>query len=78
MRNRNLLVVLKGEFMSRSAIEQQVENINCILFMVESTEKFCTAHELVNRNHITSNSKKILREAHYTRLRPFRFLINKN
>jgi hypothetical protein len=64
--------------MSERAIEQQVENINCILFMAESTEKFCTAHELVNRNRITSRPDKILKETRYPRLRPFRFLINKN
>jgi len=78
MSNRNLLVLLKDEFMSEQAIEQEVDCINAILMMTESSEQFCIAHELVNRNRITSNQIKILRESHYARLRPFRFLINKN
>lgn len=41
-------------------------------------EQFCNAHELVNRNHITSQKKKIIKESHRFALRPFRFLINKN
>ena len=78
MKNRNLLVVLKSGFMSEEAIEQQVEFINTILFTVESADRFCIAHELVDRNRITSDRNKILKEANYRNLRTFRFLINKN
>jgi hypothetical protein len=52
--------------------------LNQILSMAESKEHFCTAHELVNRNHITNNRKKIWNESRRPELRPFRFLINKN
>jgi hypothetical protein len=78
VKNRNLLVVLKSGFMSEEAIEQQVDSINNILYQVESAELFCTAHELVDRNRITSNPNKLLRESSYRNLRTFRFLINKN
>ena len=78
VKNRNLLVVLKSGFMSEAAIEQQVECINTILFTVESADPFCIAHELVDRNRITSNRNKIHKEANYRNLRPVRFLINKN
>jgi hypothetical protein len=78
MPNRDLLVLLKSEFMSQKAIEQEVEYLNDMLRTTESDEQFCKAHELVDRNRITSQSKKILKAIRYTELRPFRFLINKN
>jgi hypothetical protein len=76
--NRDLLVLLKNEFASQRAIEQEVESINHILVRAESLEQFCRAHELVDRNRITSRAKRILRAARYAELKPFRFLINKN
>ncbi len=78
MPNRDLLVLLKSEFMSQQALEQEVECLNDMLRCVESDEQFCIAHELVDRNHITSRPKHILRAIHFTELKQFRFLINKN
>ena len=78
MPNRDLLVLLKSEFMSQQAIEQEVECLNDMLRCTESDEQFCIAHELVDRNHITSNSKKILKVVRFTELKQFRFLINRN
>ena len=78
MPNRDLLVLLKSEFMSQQAIEHEVECLNDMLRRSESDEQFCIAHELVDRNRITSKSKKILRAIRYTELKQFRFLINKN
>ena len=76
--HRDILVLLKNEFMSDDALQQEVEMLNTLLAQAEASESFCTAHELVDRNKITSRKKKILKEAHYKTLRPFRFLINKN
>ncbi|HEY6504421.1 MAG TPA: hypothetical protein VIZ28_10645 [Chitinophagaceae bacterium] len=76
--NRDLLVLLKDEFASQRAIEQEVENINDMLAQAECPERFCMAHELVVRNRITSKPKKILRAIRCVELKPFRFLINKN
>ncbi|MFC0773747.1 hypothetical protein ACFEL9_12455 [Terrimonas sp. R1] len=78
MPNRDLLVLLKSEFMSQQAIEHEVECLNDMLRRSESDEQFCIAHELVDRNRITSRPKKILRAVRYTELKKFRFLINKN
>lgn len=75
---RNLLVLLKNEFMSEQAIEQEVECLNSLLLETESKEAFCIAHELVDRNYITRKKRKILKETRYYYLRPFRFLINRN
>lgn len=76
--NRDIMVMLKHEFMTEHAIQQEVETLNKLLAQTESLESFCRAHELVDRNRITSKAKKILKESHFYNLRPFRFLINKN
>ena len=76
--NRDLLVLLKNEFASQQAIEHEVECLNHILIKAESLEQFCMAHELVERNCITSRPKKILQAIRFNELKPFRFLINKN
>ena len=75
---RNLLMLLKNQFMSQQAIEHEVECLNEILFETESPEHFYIAHELVDRNRITSRPDKILNAVRYPELKPFRFLINKN
>jgi len=64
--------------MSEEAIEKEVKYLKKILSATDSSEQFCISNELVNRNRITTNKKKILKECQYYRLRPFRFLINKN
>lgn len=76
--NRDLLVLLKNQFMNQRAIDHEVECLNDMLRMAESDEQFCIAHELVDRNRITSKTKKILNAIRYSELKPFRFLINKN
>jgi hypothetical protein len=76
--NRNLLVIFNTGLLDEKALEQEVKCLNKILLHSKSPEQFCIAHELVDRNRITSKKKKILRESRYFQLRPFRFLINKN
>ena len=76
--SRDILVLLKNELLTEQDMEHEVEALNTILKQVESDKSFCIAHELVNRNRITSNSKKILKESRFFLMRPFRFLINKN
>jgi len=75
---RDILVLLKNEFMNEQAIEQEMGCLNKLLRNAESPEEFCIAHELVNRNHITSKPHKILLAIRSSALKPFRFLINKN
>lgn len=76
--NREILVVVKHDFVSQSAIEKEMEGLNEICTVIESAKNFCTAHELVNRNRITQNKKKILNAVKYPELKPFVFLITKN
>ena len=77
-RQRDLLVLLRNEFMSEQAIEQEVENLNSILLEVESTESFCISHELVTRHRITSRKNRIIRATQQIVLPSFYFLLNKN
>ena len=73
-KGRNLLVLFKNKFSSK----QEADCLQMILLSTESPEKFCIAHELVDRNRITSKNKTILKESRLNPLRTFRFLINKN
>lgn len=76
--NRSLFILFKNEFMSEQAIEHEVENLQFILSCVDSDDQFCLANELVDRNKITDDPRKILKEALQIRLKPFRFIVNKN
>ena len=76
--DRDLLVLLKNEFMSRQAIEQEVEYLHEILLKTERSEEFCRAHELVHRNRITQKADKLLQAFRQSGLKPFWFFISKN
>lgn len=49
-----------------------------LLSTTERPTHFCNAHELVMRNYITRNCKKIWKETRKEKLKTFYFLINKN
>lgn len=70
----NLVVFFHHAFI----VEQEEERLYKIILEIESPEQFCIAHELLDRNRIISNKKKIIKESRLVELRPFRFLINKN
>jgi hypothetical protein len=74
----NLLLVFRNGFMTEQEYEAEVELISHILRIAWTNENFCTVHELLDRNRITSNPQRIDRESRHYQLRPFRFLINKN
>jgi hypothetical protein len=78
MPTRDLLVLLKNEFMSQGALDHEVECLNDILRTAESDDQFCVAHELVDRNRITARPRKIMKAIRFSELKAFRFLINKN
>ncbi|MEO7924205.1 MAG: hypothetical protein ABIR30_11055 [Chitinophagaceae bacterium] len=76
--NHHMLVLFKSRYFSEEAIEQEMECISGILLAAAIHDQFFIANELVDRNRISSNPKKIARESRYYRLRSFRFLLNKN
>ena len=65
-------------FHSGIITENEAAFLRKLILSTETSEQFCKAHELVNRNRITSSKKKIMKEYSLFQLRPFRFLINKN
>ena len=75
---RDLLVLMKHDFINEHAIDREVESLNRILQQIETPHQFCIAHELVDRNYITSSVRRLLDVIHCIELKPFRFLINKN
>ena len=78
--NRDLLVLLRDEFMSEQAIEHEVEQLNEMLLHVESVNNFCLAHEVIdmNRYKIFHRHKFIMQVVNQKELKPFQFLCNKN
>ncbi|WP_114789764.1 hypothetical protein U0035_10545 [Niabella yanshanensis] len=75
---RDIILVIKDDAIQPRSIDTQVECLNYVIACVENREGFCRAHELVNRNRITSSKRKILSAVKNERLKPFRFLLNKN
>ncbi len=75
-----MLVLVKDEHMNEHLMEQELEQLNDLLFHFETIESFCVAHEVFDINkHKTLYKKdtmqKIVRQKD---LRPFVFICNKN
>ena len=77
-RSGNLLVIFTTGWLNEEATRREEKHLLEILSRIETPEQFCIAFELVDRNRITRKKNKVLKEARNYRLRPFRFLINKN
>jgi hypothetical protein len=78
--DRDLLVLMKDEFATEQFMEQELEQLNSLLFHYETVDNFCIAHEVfdINKYKIIRKSKSIQRIARQQELRPFQFLCNKN
>ena len=78
--NRDLLVLVKDEFDSEKSMEKELEQLNKILFAVETTTTFCIVNEILdfNRYKVLSSPKKVLKVLQQEELKPFQFIYNKN
>ncbi len=76
--NRNIMMLLKIEFLTEQKVEQEVEQLNEILLKTETPDNFCIVHELAQRISITRKRKKLLDVFRQSELKAFWFLINKN
>ena len=79
--NRDLLVMFRQYAMSDKEMEQEVLQLNKILFTAERLDNFVAAHEVldINRYKIINNPvliKKMIRQRKYDK--PFVFFSNKN
>ena len=77
--NRDLIILAKDGVTDAAAFERQVQAIHEILYLVEGTQQFCQAHEVIDINHYRIIQKNYLvRKIISDRIKPFVFLFNKN
>jgi len=78
--NRDLLVLVKDENINEQLMEQELEQLNNLLFRFETIESFCMAHEVFDINkHKTLYKKDSLQKlVRQKELKPFVFICNKN
>lgn len=78
--NRDLLVLLKDEYMSEHAIEREVERLNALLFTVESFDNISVALEMIdlNKYKIIRERRVIMQALKEKEPRPFVFMNNMN
>jgi hypothetical protein len=78
--DRDLLVLVKDEYVNDRLMEKELEQLNNLLFHYETVENFCVAHEVfdVNRFKIVTKPKGIQKILQQKKLNPFQFICNKN
>lgn len=78
--NRDLLVLVKDDRLDKDAIEFELEQLNQLLFVFETVDNFCVAHEVfdLNKYRIIHNAKKVRLAMSQKELKPFVFISNKN
>jgi hypothetical protein len=78
--NRDLLVLVKDDRLDKEAIEFELEQLNQLLYVFETVDNFCVAHEVfdLNKYKIIHNAKKIRQVMKHKELKPFVFIFNKN
>jgi len=78
--NRDLLVLVKDECSDKKEIENELEQLNQLLFHCETLENFCLAHEVfdMNRYKILHQPAVIQKLINQKEVKPFVFISNKN
>lgn len=78
--NRDLLVLVKDDLSNKLSIENEIEQLNEILFRTETIENFCIASEVfdMNRFRIIESHKELARVFSQRTLKPFQFICNMN
>jgi hypothetical protein len=79
-KNRDLLVLLKDDFRTEQAIENELERLNELLLRTETILNFCVANEILdfNRYKVYQEYNKIVKVLSQDKLKPFQFICNKN
>lgn len=78
--NRDLLVLVKDDHLDKDAIEFELEQLNQLLFVFETVDNFCVAHEVFdfNKYKVIHNARTIRQLLKQKELKPFVFISNKN
>ena len=71
---------MKDEYATEQFMEQEVEQLNNLLFHYETLDNFCTAHEVfdINKSKIIRKRQNIQQIARKQELKSFQFFCNKN
>ena len=79
-RYRDLLVLTKKELMNQQELEHEIELLNDLFYLVESSDALCIANEVidVNRNKVICKLQDVKRILKESKLKPFVFISNKN
>jgi hypothetical protein len=80
MPNRDLLVLVKDEFLGPESMETELERINKLLMSFETVDNLCVAHEIfdMNRYKMLRKLNAVRKVVEQKQLKPFVFVINKN
>ena len=78
--NRDLLVFTKKEMMNQHELERQIELLNDLFYLVETSNAAYIANEVidVNRNKVITKVTHVKNILQAQQLRPFVFISNKN
>jgi hypothetical protein len=78
--NRDLLVLVKDEYLNNDEMEFELQQLNQLLLNFETLDNFCLAHEIfdLNRYKIIHNARFIQKVIKQKELKPFEFICNKN
>ncbi len=78
--DRDLLVLVKDEYMNEGFIEQELAKLNEMLFRYETFDTFCAVHEIFDliKYKIITTPRHMQAVIRQKELKPFLFLCNKN
>lgn len=78
--NRDLLVLVKDEFLNEESMEFELEQLNNMLLHFETIDNLCAAHEIVdmNRYKMIRHLRTVQQVMRRVTMRPFVFICNKN
>jgi len=79
-RDRDLLVLTKKEMMNQQELEHEIELLNDLFYLVESSDALCVANEVIDINQykVITKLPKVRQIIKEQKLRPFVFISNKN
>lgn len=78
--NRDLLVLTKKEILNQEELDHEIELLNELFYLVERSEAFCIANEVIdiNRYKVIRKLRKVKQILQEQKLKPFVFISNKN
>ncbi len=79
-RNRDLLVFTKKQIMDKAELERQIEQLNDLFYLVETSNAACISNEVidVNRYKIITDVNRVRLILQSQHMKPFVFISNKN